>query len=197
VIRRLFKLALLLVGLVVLYLGVTFAQVWWESKQDNRAPASAIVVLGAAQYDGVPSPVLKARLDHAAELYQQGVAKTIVVTGGKQAGDRTGEGLTSYAYLKSKGVPESALKVEVAGTDTYDELSSTALILDEAKLGHSVVIVSSPYHAYRASAIAEEVGLQPHFSASADESPSGALVRETGAAAIGRIIGYRRLSNLL
>lgn len=194
--RLAWKIALGVVGLVVLYLGFSLAQVWWASRQDDRTPASAIVVLGAAQYNGVPSPVLKERLDHAADLYKQGVAKTIVVTGGKQKGDRVGEGFAGYDYLKSKGVPESALKIEVDGTDTYEELSATAHILDTAKLGRSVVLVTSPYHAYRADAIAHEVGLVPHVSPADDPVPFSSLVRETGAVAAGRIISYRRLSNL-
>jgi len=195
-IRRLLKLVLALVALVMLYGLFTFGQVWWASKQDDRAPSSAIVVLGAAQWNGKPSPVLKARLDHAADLYEQGVAKTVIVTGGKQHGDLVGEGRAGYDYLRTKGVPESALKIEVDGDDTYSELSASAHILDQAKLGRSVVIVSSPYHAYRASAIASEVGLDPHFSPSSDEVSTAALTRETGGAAIGRILGYRRLSNL-
>jgi len=183
-------------ALVIFYLTFTFTQVWLASRGDDRAPSGAIVVLGAAQWNGKPSPVLKARLDHAAELYRAGVAKTIIVTGGKQAGDRVGEGRAGYDYLKSVGIAESALKIEVDGSNTYDELSSAVQIVDQAKLGRSVTIVSSPYHAFRADAIAEEVGLQPHFSPASDESSLASLARETGGAALGRLISYRRLSNL-
>jgi uncharacterized SAM-binding protein YcdF (DUF218 family) len=195
-IRLFLKGVLGVIALVLLYGAVTFGQVWWASRQDDRAPASAIVVLGAAQWNGKPSPVLKARLDHAAELYRAGVAKTVTVTGGKQQGDKVGEGLTGYDYLKSVGVPEQALKIEVDGDNTYSELSATVHILDQAKLGRSVVLVSSPYHAYRAGAIAEEVGLSPHFSGSGDSVPFDSLVHETGGVAVGRIISYRRLDNL-
>lgn len=195
-IRRIIKLGLGAVALVAVYVGITFVQVWHASNQDDRSPSSAIVVLGAAQYNGRPSPVLKARLDHAEDLYRAGVAKTIIVTGGKQQGDRVGEGLASYEYLKANGIPESALMVEVGGTNTYEELSSAVHILDTARLGRSVTIVSSPYHAYRANAIAGEVGLTPHFSGAGDESSLSSLVRETGGSAVGRIISFRRLSNL-
>jgi uncharacterized SAM-binding protein YcdF (DUF218 family) len=196
VIRRILKVALGLVALSMLYVLVTFVQVWMAAGTDDRTTSSAIIVLGAAQYDGKPSPVLKARLDHAADLYEAGAAKVIIVTGGKQRGDRVGEGRAGYDYLRGKGIPESALKVEVDGTDTYEELSAAVHILDTAKLGRSAIVVSSPYHAFRADAIAEEVGLTPHFSAASDGSSTSSLLRETGGVALGRIISYRRLSNL-
>lgn len=198
--RRIFKVAwkvaVVVAAVVVLYLGVTFGQVLAASHRDDAQPVNAIVVLGAAQWNGKPSPVLKARLDHAVALYKQGVAHTIVVTGGKQVGDRVGEGFAGFDYLRNEGVPESALKIEVDGTDTYSELSASAHILDTAGLGRAVILVSDPYHAYRADAIAEEVGLQPHFSPADTPSSFGQLMRETGAVALGRIISYRRLSNL-
>ena len=182
-------------ALVILYVAVTFVQVWWASRQDDRSPATAIVVLGAAQYNGEPSPVLKARLDHAAELYQAGVAPTIVVTGGKQEGDRVGEGYASYDYLRELGIPEEALKVEVDGTNTYEQLSASKPIVDDLGAGTSVVLVSSPYHSLRSAAIAEEVGLAPHTSPSTESSSLSALGRETLAVSLGRIVSFRRLAN--
>ena len=158
-IRRLIKLPFFIAGLLVLYLGFTLVQVWWTSSRDDRPPAAAIIVLGAAQYNGTPSPVLKARLDHAAELYRAGVSKMVIVTGAKQAGDRVGEAYAGYDYLKSEGLPESALKIESTGTDTYEELAASVPILDAAGVGRSVVLVSSPYHALLATAIGNEVGL--------------------------------------
>lgn len=189
------RLVLGALALVVLYLSVTFVQVWWASRADDRPPSSAIVVLGAAQYNGEPSPVLKARLDHAAALWEEGVAPTIVVTGGKQAGDRVGEGYASYDYLKSIGIPESALKVEVDGTNTFEQLSASAAIVDDLGGGSSVVLVSSPYHSYRSAAIADEVGLSAHTSPSEESSSLSALGRETLAVSLGRIVSYRRLAN--
>lgn len=189
--------AVAVLGLAVAYLAFTFFQVWSASRSDDRRRADAIVVLGAAQYNGRPSPVLQARLDHAVELYKQGVAKTVVVAGGKQAGDRTTEGKVGYDYLRAKGVPDNALKVEVGGTDTYEELSATALILDNAKLGNDVVLVTDGYHAYRAASIAGEVGLAPHVSPTDTDTSFGSLVRETGAVAAGRIIGFRRLRSVV
>jgi uncharacterized SAM-binding protein YcdF (DUF218 family) len=182
-------------ALVVLYLSVTFVQVWWASRQDDRTPASAIVVLGAAQYNGEPSPVLQARLDHAAELWEAGVAPVIVVTGGKQEGDRVNEGYASYDELRDQGIPESALKVEVDGTNTYEQLSAAQVIVDDLGTGEDVVVVSSPYHSFRSSGIAGEVGLVPHTSPSEESSSLSSLTRETLAVSLGRLVSYRRLAN--
>jgi uncharacterized SAM-binding protein YcdF (DUF218 family) len=196
-VKKVLRAVTWVIGLLVLYVAVTFAQVWWSSVRRDEPRSSAIVVLGAAQYDGRPSPVLKARLDHAAQLHRQGVAPIVVVTGSKQRGDRVGEGFASYDYLKARGLPEGALKIESTGTDTYEELSATGHILDEAGLARRVVLVSSRYHGHRASAIAGEVGLEAHFSgADTDEATLPALARETAAVSAGRLISYRRLSNL-
>lgn len=188
-------LAVLAIG--VLYVLVTFGQVWWAARQDDAQAADAIVVMGAAQYDGRPSPVFEARLDHAAELYEEGRAPVVVVTGGKQEGDRVTQGVAGFEYLRGLGVPEDALRVEVGGTNTYEELSATALILSNEGIGPDVVIVSDPYHTLRLDGIAREVGLDPHVSPTTTESSFGQLARETAGVALGRFIGYRRLSNLV
>jgi uncharacterized SAM-binding protein YcdF (DUF218 family) len=193
-IRLALKIAGALAGSVVLYLLFTFGQVWWASRHDTGASASAVVVMGAAQYNGRPSPVLKARLDHAAELYQAGRAPMIIVTGGKQPGDRVTQGLTGFDYLRDHGVPESDIKVEVQGTNSYQELSAAALIVDQAGRPPDVLLVSDPYHALRISQIAEQVGLTPHVSPANTPSSLRSMARETAAVAVGRIIGYRRLS---
>ena len=192
--RWVIRIALGLLAVVVLYIGITFAQVWWASRQNDTAPAAAIVVMGAAQWNGSPSPVLKGRLDHAADLYKQGVAPVVIVAGGKQPGDKETQGLVSFEYLRSKGIPESAIKIEVDGTNSYEELSSTAFIMRQAGLLQDVVIVTDPYHAYRSAEIADEVGLSAHVSPTKGSSTFSDYVRETGAVAIGRIINYRRLA---
>ena len=120
--RWVIRIALGLLAVVVLYLGITFAQVWWASRQDDAARASAIVVMGAAQWNGSPSPVLKERLDHAADLYQRGIAPVVIVAGGKQPGDKETQGLVSFEYLRAKGIPESAIKIEVEGKNSFEEL---------------------------------------------------------------------------
>lgn len=194
--RWFFRIVLGLAALVVLYVGVTFAQVWWTSRSDDTAPASAIVVMGAAQWNGKPSPVLQGRLDHAVELYDDGVAPLVVVTGGKQAGDAVTQGRSGYEYLRSKGVPDEAIKVEVEGTNSYEELSASALILEQAGVGDDIVIVTDPYHALRAEEIAEEVGMRPHVSPTHASSGARQMARETVAVALGRIVGYRRLASV-
>lgn len=183
------------VALVVLYVGVTFVQVWWASRADDRDPSSAIVVMGAAQWNGRPSPVLQRRLDHAVELYEQGAAPVIVVTGGKQVGDTVTQGLSGYQYLRDHGVPESAVKVEVEGTNSFEELSASALILSQSELGDDVVIVTDPYHALRVEEIASEVGLHAQVSPTDASSSVRQLGREAVAVAIGRIVGFRRLAS--
>lgn len=188
------RIALGALALVVLYLGVTFAQVWFASRQDDSSPANAIIVMGAAQWNGVPSPVLRGRLDHAADLYARGVAPVVIVTGGKQAGDRVTQGYTGYEYLRSKGVPDEAIKVEVDGTNSFEELSASAGILRRAGLGTSVVIVTDPYHALRAGAIADEIGLQAHVSPTSGGGSLAQYGRETAAVAIGRVVSFRRLA---
>jgi len=192
--RWVIRIALGLLTVVVLYIGITFAQVWWAARQNETSRASAIVVMGAAQWNGSPSPVLKGRLDHAAELYQQGVAPVVIVAGGKQVGDKVTQGLVSFEYLRSKGIPEGAIKIEVDGTDSYEELSSTAFIMRQAGLPPDVVIVTDPYHSFRAADIADEVGLAAQVSPTKGQSTLSDYVRETGAVAIGRIINYRRLA---
>ena len=98
---------------IVVFVGVTFVQVWLQSTRDEIKSADAIVVLGAAQWDGIPSPVLKARLDHALDLYAKELAPYIVTTGSKQKGDRYTEAYTGLTYLLERGIPESKIIVIV------------------------------------------------------------------------------------
>lgn len=191
------KIALGLAALVVLYVSVTFAQVWWASRQQTKASASAIVVMGAAQWNGRPSPVLKDRLDHAAALYRAGRARMIVVTGGKKPGDRVTQGVTGYDYLVGIGIPAADVKLENQGTNSYQELSAAANIIRQAGVAPDVLLVSDPYHAYRIGQIAQEVGLHPHVSPDDESSSLASYARETAAVSLGRIIGYRRLSRFV
>jgi uncharacterized SAM-binding protein YcdF (DUF218 family) len=182
-------------GLLVIYVAVTFAQVWNASRQDHADTADAIVVLGAAQYDGRPSPVFEARLNHARELYDAGLADTIVLTGGKQDGDRFTEGYSGYKYLVDQGVPDGALVLEDQGTNTWEQLAAASRILgDQGRT--DVLLVSDPYHSYRLSATASELGLDPQVSPASTGSSLNHLARETAAVSVGRIIGYGRLERL-
>jgi uncharacterized SAM-binding protein YcdF (DUF218 family) len=183
--------ALLLVG----YVGVTFVQVWQASDGNGARRADAIVVLGAAQYDGLPSPVLQSRLDHAFDLYERDLAPLIVVTGGRQEGDRFTEATAGYNYLRQRGVPDEAIRKEVQGNTTYESLAAVARFLGSEGID-DVVLVSSPSHTKRLSHIASAVGLDAAISASSESVSLRALTRETVAVSVGRLAGYRRLDSL-
>lgn len=188
------KIALLL---VVLYSLGTVAVVWLAATKDGAGDrkAQAIVVLGAAQYNGRPSPVLKARLDHSLVLFERGVAPLIVVTGGRQPGDVATEASVSAAYLMRRGVLDHQIAREVQGRDTYESLAATARFLRERKVS-DVILVTDGYHAARVKAIAGEVGLVARTSPVPGSTGSvKRLLRESAAVAVGSIIGHRRLSS--
>lgn len=189
------RIALLI---VVAYLALSYAEVWTASRRDEAGSTSAetadaIIVLGAAQYNGKPSPALRGRLDHALVLYKRKVASIIVVTGGRQPGDKTTEASAGANYLLARGVPDRRIIREVQGRDTYQSLAAAARVL--RKRGFSrVVLVTDGFHAARVAAIAEELGLAPRTSPVQTKSPMSRLLRETVAVAVGRVVGFRRLS---
>jgi len=188
------RIAALLGFLVFIYLSVTFVQVWMASRRDEARPSDAIVVLGAAQYDGRPSKVLAARLDHAYELFRAGIAPKIVVTGGRQAGDRFTEATAAATYLHRRGVPDNAILRETTGRSSWESLSASARFLKDDKLTR-VVLVSDPYHSARIGAIAREVGLDAVTSPTRTSPIKGAaawrrLGTETIRVGAGRIFGY-------
>lgn len=193
---RLLSAALLL---CILYVGVTFVMVYRASRHDGARDAEAIIVLGAAQYNGRPSPVLQDRLDHALTLYEAGLADYIVVTGGRQAGDVFTEATTGYNYLRDRGVADAALLKEVGGHNTYESLAASARFLRARDLT-DVLLVTDGYHAFRVRAIAEDLGLQAVVSPTDTRLSRGSelrqLVRETAAVSVGRIIGWNRLFRL-
>ncbi|MGH9137201.1 MAG: YdcF family protein [Acidimicrobiales bacterium] len=186
------RLGLAALAALVLYVAVTFVQVWQASRRDEARPADAIVVLGAAQYDGRPSPVLTRRLDHAAQLFREGIAPLIVVTGGRRPGDRFSEAEASANYLQDQGIPGDHIERETTGVNSWESLASAARFLHEDDITR-VVLVSDPYHAMRIDGIAAELGLDATVSPAGSSSSLGSLARETVAVAIGRIIGYDRL----
>jgi uncharacterized SAM-binding protein YcdF (DUF218 family) len=147
----------------VLIVGGVTVRVIQIGHVDQRNPADAIVVLGAAQYDGDPSPVFQARLDHAAALYRDGVAPRIVTIGGGQTGDRTTEGAAGAAYLADLGLEQSALTAVGSGDDTLASLRAADTLLT-ANGWTSVVLVTDPWHAARSSLMAGDLGLQVQVS---------------------------------
>lgn len=185
-----------LIGLVAAYLLGTFLEVWWASTRDSHPQSQAIVVLGAAQYDGRPSPVLKARLDHALQLYAADVAPIVIVTGGRQPGDRVTEATASANYLIARGIDDADIRREVQGTNTWESLAAAARFLRRDGI-RNVVLVSDAYHSARLEGTAREVGLRAHASPADRRAPIDRLVREAGAVALGRLIGYRRLTALV
>ncbi len=181
---------------VPVYFLLTLVNVWVATGWDDRDPTDAIVVLGAAQYNGTPSPALAGRLDHAFELWEQKVAPMIVLTGSKQAGDTFTEAYVGLIYLRAKGVPEKDLVVIATGTSTYESLAASGRELKSRRISR-VTLVSDPYHSLRVTGIAEEVGLVPLVSPTGTSATWGQMFRETVAVGLGRIFGYRRVTNWL
>lgn len=195
------KIFLFVVLIIVIYLVFTFAQVYWSAKNDQvtrKTRTDAIVILGAAQFNGKPSNVLKARLDHGLSLYKSGVAPIIIVTGGNQPGDRTTEAAASANYLLERGVSDSNILREVQGVSTFDSLRDTAAFSKERGI-ETVVIVTDGFHEKRASLIAKDFGLKVVTSPANDSPIKGAdewkyFFTETARISAGRIIGFRRVS---
>jgi len=157
--RRILRLILL--GAVVY--GAMFVYVWRVSQRDQRPVVDAIVVLGAAHYNGRPSAVLRARLDHAAMLYREQRAPVVIVTGGMAEGDRVSEATVSQRYLVSRGVPATAVVVQPVGRNTRESVASAAEWLADRSL-ESVLLVSDPFHMARLNAEARAHGLVPYTS---------------------------------
>lgn len=202
VVRLVLKILAVAAAVVVLYLGVTAVQVWLTSRHDDPRPAQAIVVMGAAQYDGTPSPVLLARLDEAYRLWDAHLAPLIVVTGSKEVGDQYTEAAAGAAYLrgcKAPPVPAAAI-VMVGGSDSWENLRLAADQLHARGLDR-VLIVTDGFHEARSLAIATDVGLQAWPVPATDSPITGWSVipyfaKETVGVAVGRIIGFSHLETL-
>lgn len=130
---------------------------------DDRRASDAIVVLGAAQYDGQPSPVLASRLDHAKTLYRQSVAPRIITVGGKQPGDRTTEARAGMNYLVDHGVAATDVAAVPVGRDTKQSMIAVAKMA-KREGWDNVTLVSDPAHMARVDAIARQVGFTTHLS---------------------------------
>jgi uncharacterized SAM-binding protein YcdF (DUF218 family) len=164
-------------AVVGIYL-IAFADVFITSRRDQQRHTDAIVVLGAAQYNGHPSPVLKARLDHAFDLYRAGLARTLIVTGGVGLGDRVSEATAGRRYLVSLGVPADSV-VLAAGTTTAASMDSVAEYLHHAGI-RRVLLVSDPFHLARLHLEAWRVGLDAYTSPTRSSPISRSFSTEIG-----------------
>ena len=147
----------------VLLVVSTALGIWWTARQDSRPHSDAIVVLGSAQYNGVPSSIFEARLEHARKLYEQGVAPVIVTVGGKADGDQFTEAEAGRDYLAQTGVPAEALLAVPAGADTLESIRAVADTFTEQGWD-SAVLVTDPWHALRAERMAEDAGIDAESS---------------------------------
>lgn len=158
-VRGLAKLALFLVACWAL--SIASIHLWGRRNEARRA--DAIVVLGAAQYDGRPSPVLKARLDHAVRLYQRGVAPVVIMTGGQAPGDTVSEAVVSRRYAIRQGVPAAAILTERGGMTTLESMRAVSRLMRTRNL-KTAVLVSDPFHMLRLKLLAKRVGFQGYTS---------------------------------
>jgi uncharacterized SAM-binding protein YcdF (DUF218 family) len=138
---------------------ILVAAIYRQARAEQAQPADAIVVLGTAQFNGWPGPVFQARLDHALELWRQGYAPLVVVTGGKMAGDEFTEAEAAVAYLTQAGVPLDAIVTDNEARDTWESMQNVALLLEPHGL-HNVILVSDGFHLFRAKIMARDVGLE-------------------------------------
>lgn len=189
----------LALALVAMYL-VTLAQVIHTGGSHGAEPTDAILVMGAAQYDGRPSPQLAARLDHVITLWESGVAPLVVVTGGKQPGDRFTEAEASTRYLTDRGIPGAAVVQVGEGSTTYESVAAAAPIMEAYDIG-SVALVTDPYHSLRSRLIVEGEGFDVDVASTPTSVVTGWSsfrrdVAEAGGVAVGRLIGFELLSDL-
>ncbi|MFL1442739.1 YdcF family protein, partial [Nocardiopsis protaetiae] len=166
--RRRLRLRWIITALLLTVLALppaTWGWVWYTARQDDRAATDAIVVLGASQYNGVPSPVFEARLRHAQVLYLDGVAPMIVTVGGKQPGDNYTEAAAGRNWLVAVGIPADRVIAVEEGSDTLQSIRAVSTVFadngwDEATL------VSDPWHSLRSAVMASDHGIDSGTSPS-------------------------------
>jgi uncharacterized SAM-binding protein YcdF (DUF218 family) len=165
-----FVLVLILILLIV-YVAMV-VQVYRVAAEDNARPADTIIVLGAAQWSGKPSPVLQARLDHVLDLYHRGLAQHIITTGGIGDGDRYAEADVAAEYLNREGVPLAAIEREREGRDTWQSLQDADTIMHNQGWS-SAILVSDPFHMWRAGKMADDLGITTYTSPTRTSPISG------------------------
>jgi uncharacterized SAM-binding protein YcdF (DUF218 family) len=168
-VKRFVILTGLLAGGIACIWALTIALVLFAGARPTVHPADVILVLGAAQYNGRPSPVLKARLDHAIELYDSRLAGHVIVTGGVGAGDTLSEGEVARRYAIDHGVPDSVILVDRKGVTSAQSMDAAAALM-RANDWSSALLVSDSYHMLRLELLARLAGIQP-YRAPAPSSP--------------------------
>jgi uncharacterized SAM-binding protein YcdF (DUF218 family) len=157
------RIVLALIGLVAILVFYVAAHIWWVAREDQHPRSDAIVVLGASQYNGTPSPVFAARLDHAVTLYDEHVAPHIVTVGGKEPGDVYTEAAAGRTYLAQHGVPRSAIVAVQTGRDTLRSLRAVDAEF-KVKGWHTAVLVTDPWHCLRSRTMARDLGITAYTS---------------------------------
>jgi len=164
------------VAAIALFLAVTAVRVVRTASLEEIHPADAIVVFGAAEYSGHPSPVLKARLDHAFNLYEHKVAPVVITTGGAAADPKFSEGGVGKDYLRKRGIPENTLIAETQSSDTAESAQRVAVIMHTNGL-HSCVAVSDAYHVFRIRKLLEHEGVLVYVAPRPDSVPRTRWIR--------------------
>ena len=164
------------VFLVVLFLLITSLRIVHEAGKQELHAADAIVVFGAAEYSGRPSPVFRARLDHAYDLFQQRLAPVVITTGGAGADPSYSEGGVGRDYLMHRGIQERNVIAETQGTDTAHSAKRIGVIMRANKL-HSCLAVSDEYHVFRIKALLQHEGLQVYVAPRSGSRPKGQWAR--------------------
>jgi uncharacterized SAM-binding protein YcdF (DUF218 family) len=155
---------------VLVYIAYVSMRIQSQAAHDEARPADVILVLGAAEYNGHPSPVLRARLDHAVELYRRKLAPRVLTTGGAGGDPVFTEGGVGRSYLMTQGVPAEAITVENEGDTTVYSVGLAAEIIRRMGL-HSVIVVSDGYHIYRVKKILQARGLEAYGSPRKERHP--------------------------
>jgi len=170
------RLLILVVVTAAFFLAITAIQIVHTSSLQELHRADAIVIFGAAEYSGHPSPVLRARLDHALDLFHRGVAPVVITTGGAAADPTFSEGGVGRDYLMHHGIPERTLIAETQGRDTAESALRVAVIMRANGL-HSCVAVSDAYHVFRIRKLLEREGLGPVYVAPRPDSKPHSLLQ--------------------
>jgi uncharacterized SAM-binding protein YcdF (DUF218 family) len=175
--RWLLWLEALALAALAVFLVLTAIGIVHEGSLQEPHTADAIVVFGAAEYAGRPSPVLRARLDHAFDLFSRGIAPVVITTGGAASDPKFSEGGVGRDYLEHRGIPERSLIAETQGSDTAQSAVRVAVIMRANGL-HSCVAVSDAYHVFRIKRLLEHEGIGPVYVAPRPDSrPHGAVQR--------------------